>query len=268
MTTLLAELGKKLTERWLSALLLPGLLFVGASVCARLLGHRHALDPQRLATQVDRLGHSLHGKPAAIALTVAAALLAATGAGLASQALAGAVHTAWTTHHPRRWVDRRRARTRIAAKQRPQPLPDRYLPARATLIGDQFYLIGERVDAQYGLAVTLAWPRLWLLLEDRTRSALQTAYSQYHAATAVCAWGLLYLTLGGIWWPAILAGLAAITVGYRRGRATAGVLADLIEAAVDTHQCALAKAVGIALPHGRITPEEGLQINDILNKRA
>jgi hypothetical protein len=268
VTDLLAELGKKLPDRWLSSLLLPGLLFAAVAEVARLLGHRHALDSRHLTTQLDQLSQDLHGEPTTIVLAIAAVLLAATAAGLASQALAATVHTAWTTRHPRRWVDRRHERAKIASKQRPQPPPERYLPARATLIGDRFRLIGERVDAQYGLAVALAWPRLWLLFEDRTRTAIQTAYGQYHAAATLSAWGLLYLVVGSIWWPAALAGLGALAVGYRRGRTTAGVLADLIEAAVDTHQCALASAVGVALPHGRITPDEGLQINDILNKRA
>lgn len=37
---------------------------------------------------------------------------------------------------------------------------------------------------------------------------------------------------------------------------------------MDIHQRQLAEAVGVELPHGRITPAEGLRINDILNKRA
>jgi hypothetical protein len=46
------------------------------------------------------------------------------------------------------------------------------------------------------------------------------------------------------------------------------LLADLVEAAVDTYQRPLADALGVDLPHGRITPAEGARINDILNKRA
>jgi hypothetical protein len=41
-----------------------------------------------------------------------------------------------------------------------------------------------------------------------------------------------------------------------RARTTAGVLADLIGAAVDTRQCALARAVGVALPMAA-SPREG-----------
>jgi hypothetical protein len=99
-----------------------------------------------------------------------------------------------------------------------------------------------------------------LLLEAPDRATVQTAYSQYRAATAVCAWGLLYVALGVVWWPAAPAGVTTVIVGYRRGLSTCSVLADLIEATVDTHQHALAAALGVSLPHGRLTPDEGLQI--------
>jgi hypothetical protein len=57
-------------------------------------------------------------------------------------------------------------------------------------------------------------------------------------------------------------------VGRHRGLASGAALADLVEAAVDLHQRQLAEALGVDLPHGRITPAEGLQINGMLNKRA
>jgi len=43
---------------------------------------------------------------------------------------------------------------------------------------------------------------------------------------------------------------------------------ELIEASIDVNQLKLANAVGIPLPHGRITQAEGHAISDILNKRA
>jgi hypothetical protein len=42
----------------------------------------------------------------------------------------------------------------------------------------------------------------------------------------------------------------------------------LIESAIDVNQAALAAAVGIALPNGRIERTEGQRINNILTKRA
>ena len=307
MTGLLTELGKKIADRWLTALILPGLLFVAATVCAHLLGWRHALDPACLAAGLNRAGTALAGKPAPIAVAVVAALLAATGAGLGAHAMAAAVHRVYIARGPRRLLRRlmrthrrtrpghpqaqpaarwpvtalhgwsgwclarlltRRRQAQTRALRRHPPPPKRYLPARATVIGDRFRLTGERVNAQYGLDATAVWPRLWLLLPDAARGTVQAAHSQYQAAVTLTAWGVLYLALGTAWPPALLAGTITVVTGYRRAVTAAAVLADLIEAAIDTHQPEIAGIAGIALPHGRITPTDGIQINDLLNKRA
>ena len=102
VTTLLSELGKKLADRWLTTLVLPGLLFVAAVVVARLLGHRHALDTARLAAELDRVTKGVSAKPAVIALLVVGVLLAATAAGLLTQAVAAGVRRTWTARRPKR----------------------------------------------------------------------------------------------------------------------------------------------------------------------
>ena len=45
------------------------------------------------------------------------------------------------------------------------------------------------------------------------------------------------------------------------------LLAEVIESVADIHYRDLAAAVGVDLPHGRVTSDEGLRITDILNKR-
>lgn len=285
MTGLLTELGKRVAERWLSTLLLPGLLYTTAIICAHQLGWRHALDAGYLQTRIDHGYHTLAAHPGRIITAVIVTGLAATAAGLAAHAIATPVHRAFVAPSPRWWLIPRRRRSRMAAGplwwllrrrtkaraaiagRRPRP-PVRYLPRCATPIGDRFRLIGERIDAQYGLDATLAWPRLWLLLPDTARAPVQTAHEQYRAATTLTAWGLLYLTLAPIWPPALPAGIAAAVLGYRRALTAAEVLADLIEATIDTQQPALAAIAGITLQHGRITRADGHRINDILNKRA
>jgi hypothetical protein len=268
VTGLLTELGKKIADRWLSTLLLPGLLYAAAAVCAYLLGWTHALDPSWLTSGLDRIGAALSGDPAAIVLAVTVALLVATTAGIAAHGLAGAVHRAYLAHGPQWWLLRRRRWARAAiAHRNPRP-PTRYLPRRATPIGDRFRLIGERIDAQYGLDTTLVWPRLWLLLPDSTRTAVQSAHGQYQDAITLTGWAVLYLGLGAMWPPALPAAAITAIVGYRRAVAACGVLADLIEASIDTQQHAIAALAGITLSHGLITRTEGLRINDLLNKRA
>ncbi|MEV6350104.1 hypothetical protein [Actinoplanes sp. NPDC051851] len=285
MTGLLTEFGKKLADRWLSTLVLPGLLFAVAALGGHLLGWRHALDATALITGLDRIGRALAGHPARIVVAVVAVGLAATAAGLAAQGLAALVHRVYVARGPRCWLLprrdgsrvaagplwlllRRRRRARAAAAVRRSRPPVRYLPRCATPIGDRFRLIGERVDAQYGLDATLAWPRLWLLLGDPHRTAVQNAYTRYQAATALSGWALLYLALGVAWPPALLAAAVAFVVGYHRAANAAAVLADLVEATIDVQQRALAEIAGVELAHGRITRADGRRINDMLNKRA
>jgi hypothetical protein len=260
MTSLLAELGRKLADRWLSAVVLPGLLFVVVLWCAGRTGHRHALALGRLSSGVEGWRHQVTSAPVRVVVLAVLALGAATGAALLANALSTVVGRVMTAPGPG-WLIGRRQRQAAATLER-------YRPVRLTAAGDRLRLIGERVDAQYGLGIVLAWLRLRLLLPDPTRATVQTAHDGYRSALRTMAWGLLYVAVGLWWWPAALAGLVTLVVGHRRATSSAAALADLIEATVDIHQHQLAAALGVPLPHGRITPDEGLQINDILNKRA
>jgi hypothetical protein len=263
MIGLLAELGKKLVDRWFGAVLLPGLLYTAAAICAVVAGHRHALDPAHLTAVLDTEARRVATRPAAITVITAAVLLTATAAGLAAQGFANLVQHGLTSRRPEWWI---RARSR-RADRRTVSLR-RYLPHRATPVGEQFYLLGQRSDVQYGLDITIAWPRLWLLFTDQTRTTLQTAMNHYQTALSTCGWALLYLPLACLWWPAALLSAGTLAIGYRRAIASATVLATLIEAATDTHQRELAAAVGIDLPHGRMTRAEGLRITNIFDKRG
>lgn len=272
MTELLATIGNRLTERWLAVLLLPGLGYVAVVGWALLAGHRHALDLPRIAEQLALLWQEHHAVgSAAVVVAVVATLAAAHLAGLAATVLAHeGVHRLWIAQGPHWW---RRARCRRAqgrwAARDPRP-PSRYLPRRATAIGEAFRLIGARVHTQYGLSVTLAWPRIWVLTSSDTRTLIKAAHRRYYADATVVAWGLLCLPLAVYWWPAAVIAAVALAVGYRRATASGATLATLIEATVDAHATDLANTLGVALPAGqvRVTPEEGNRINDILNKRA
>lgn len=147
-------------------------------------------------------------------------------------------------------------------------IPDRYLPDRATVMGETLRLLGERIYIQYKLSVTAAWPRIWLLTSNDIRTLIGNAYQRYSADAMLTAWGLLYLPWTLRWWPAIIIAAAAIAAGHRRARSSSRALATLIEAAVDAHVGDLANALGVDLPQGRVTTEEGNQINNILLKRA
>jgi hypothetical protein len=257
VNTVLSELGQKLVDRWLAVLVLPSMLFTAGVIAGLLVGQDHALDVDWLLAGIDRQEHALHGGPTRTAALVGALLLAALGATLLARAVAAGLHRAFISRRPRLWVRQRRAWA--LARRGAQPGLDRYLPTRVS--------VGECIDAEYGLSLPLVWPRLWLVLADGTREIVQRAYDRYRAEVLVCAWGLLCCVLAGFWWPAVVPGLVALAVGWTRCAAAAGVLSELVEAAVDTHQHALADALGIPLPQQRITPQDGLLINDLLHKR-
>ncbi|MEO3809504.1 hypothetical protein ABGB17_10940 [Sphaerisporangium sp. B11E5] len=271
MEALLGELGRRIADRWLVQLVLPGLLWLAAAVTALTLGHAHALDGGRLLRRADLAAMAVPARPVPIAVTIAAALALAALAGLAAQAAARALQSIWVGQ----WrppaaalgarLTARRAGDARARYARP-PFPERYLPARPTWIGDRLRLAGERVDAQYGLRLPVIWTALWQVMDDAARAPVRDARDDFDQALRLAAWGVLHTAVGLAWWPGLLAGALTFAVAWRRGRDAAATLADVVEATVDTHHRALAEALGVALPHGRLTPAESASINDLLHK--
>ncbi|MGI5359670.1 hypothetical protein ACQI4E_30830 [Streptomyces sp. CA-252508] len=307
MNAFLAELGKKLAERWVSLLVVPGALFVALAAAGSALGHRHALDRRLLGRAVEELATHYDRRPVSAVLLFVAVLAAAAVAGLLARALGTVVERAWLISGPAwltgRLVRRRQDRwttaaRRAAAGQAPAGRPaaeqatagrsaaaeqaaaDRAAlaeernaialtrPARATWIGDRLRGVGVRVHAQYGLDFPFAWPRLWTLLPEACRSDLIAAREALAGAAAQSGWGLLYLCLGLVWWPAAAAGAALTLLGWRRGREAAANLADLTEATVDLYAADLALLLGVDLPSGHVTPAVGRQLSERFRKGA
>jgi hypothetical protein len=94
----LTELGKKLAERWLTLLVLPGALYVAALAAAVVVGHASAFS--RLTSRLT----GSTGVPASTVFVLAvAALLASAAVGLATQAFGSLVERAWLAD---RWTSR------------------------------------------------------------------------------------------------------------------------------------------------------------------
>ncbi|MFZ3492947.1 hypothetical protein ACODT5_06880 [Streptomyces sp. 5.8] len=92
MGGLLGELGKKLAERWLTLLVLPGVLLLATLASALTLGHLHALDLARLTHEIDRWAASPRWTTTGrLAVVLTAILLASAVAGLAAQAAGSAI---------------------------------------------------------------------------------------------------------------------------------------------------------------------------------
>jgi hypothetical protein len=263
VNTFVTEIGKKLAERWVALLVLPGLLFTATATAAGLLGHRHWADLQMLGQRVGQLVPPDAGASAGLPRTVVllvVLLVASVGTGLLANALATPVeHTlAGRWPPPLRRLARARTRRRRAAwtranreweRARDAGEHDRLAelaarrnrialiePINATWIGDRLAAPTVRVHQEYGLDLTFLWPRLWLLLPDSSRTPLADARQQLDDAARLGGWGLLYLALGAVWWPSAIIGVVAGLVGWRRYRSAAGVYAGLVEAAVDVHR--------------------------------
>lgn len=294
----MAELAKKLADRWLDLLVLPGLLWLGALAAAIRLGQQHPFGISRLRDWLDHLAARPAAHSLAVVLLAAAGLLLASAAvGLAATALGGLLQRLWVLPGERRplawlvWARRRRwnrittaaqraitraaapaaygqdparARTRARrAERRRRALPG--WPQRPTWIGDRFYATATRTTVAYGLNLDLSWPRLWTLLPDTLRGDLTTAQAAYTGATRLTAWGLLYATLFSAWWPAVLLGVAIFATGLARARSTASVLADLVETATDLHTGDLAAKLGVPAS-APLTADVGRAITRILGQ--
>lgn len=119
MTGLLADIGKKLGEKWVALLVLPGLLYGGTVVVAYVLGWKHAVDIPRLASTINAWSDGAVVRSAGGAiLIIAAVLLASTGAALAAEALGTAIARCWLAEHWTRWPGPVRALARWLVRAR------------------------------------------------------------------------------------------------------------------------------------------------------
>ncbi|MEV6350651.1 hypothetical protein [Actinoplanes sp. NPDC051851] len=271
---LLGELGRRLTDRWLTRAVGPGLLWCAIAAYAIAPARRSTFDVHgavlAAAKGLDHLIHQVSLGVVCGLLTVAVAAAAAavaTGAG----ALARFV---WLGRWPgpsrplaTLLTTRRRAAAerRLAARRR--ALPAVYLPDRPTWIADRIRLTEDRVAAQYGLRLGLIWPRLWLLLAPEDRIHVTQARDRFDRSGDVAGWALLYAVLALWWWPAVLAGVLLAVIAWWRARTSAALFADVVEATVDLRHRALVTELGFAVAPGHpLDPATADAINDLLHK--
>lgn len=301
MNAFLGELGKRFAERWLALLVLPGALYVAALTVASVLGHRRALDAGGLGTWTDRLAAAQATGKTGTGLLVAAGVLAASAAaGLGASALGFFVERLWVADgrswplrplarlRRRRWLRaQEQVRLRRTAVIRSATPPHRADPSaraalreamvrcgrislapaeRPTWIGDRLRAADVRVHHAYRVDLTAWWPTLWLAVPDSTRDELSRAYAAHRAAARLTAWGLLYLVLGGWWWPAALVAAVTLATAVVRARATAAALAQLVEATVDLHGREVAGLLGVETGTGALDARTGARVSALLRK--
>lgn len=303
----LTELGKKLAERWLSLLVLPGLLYLGALVAAYLLGHRAPFAIHRITTQLDTWTTTPDiTSTSGLVLILFATLLAAAGAGLAAQALGSLTERVWLADRWQAWPPplRRLAQARTTSRARrwttatetyhrqldakgaqraghAAASPDVDLgqehrvvtriapeqPARPTWIGDRIHAVRTRLDREYHLDLATLWPHLWLAMPETTRAEITTAREALTRAATLAGWGLLYLAVGALWWPGLLIAAAIMGTAWRRARTAAETYALLLEAAARLHTGELARCLG--LDHaGPLTQQTGWALTCLLQGQS
>src|SRR5215470_11605020 len=103
MDGFLTELGKRLADRWLTLLVLPGALYLAVLVAAVTLGHTHPFDIGRLATQITTWATSSRRGFGGQVVLIMATLAGAAAAGLLTQSLGSVVERLWLAADWQTW---------------------------------------------------------------------------------------------------------------------------------------------------------------------
>jgi hypothetical protein len=278
----LDELGKRLAERWLQLLVLPGSLYIAVAIAARTLGQSRPFDLPGLTAQVIIWAKS----PAATTaggqvVLLAAALAGSAAAGLAAQSLGSLVErltlaAGWRAWMPplrqlaqkrvddrqRRWDNRhatysrlywlaleddhdlvKRAERRAAYRERTRIAPER--PERPTWSGDRINAVDVRLKRDLHLDLPVIWACLWLTLPDPARAEITAVRQALARATTLIAWAVLYAVMASLWWPAALIAIVLAVTGSHRTRASADAYATLLEAGTRMYARDLARQLGV-----------------------
>jgi hypothetical protein len=139
-------------------------------------------------------------------------------------------------------------------------------PVKALWIADRFAALESRVRAEYGIDLASVWPRLWLVLPEHARVELRSSVESWRASTAWGAWGVLYLLLIPVWWPAAVLGAVTLTWAVRCARDAAERITDLAESACDHYVSDLVQTLLPEAPVERASRHFGMMITALARK--
>ncbi|MFH8569154.1 hypothetical protein [Streptomyces sp. NPDC017993] len=283
MGGLLGELGKKLAERWLALLVLPGALYLAVTAAGHTLGHGAALDLGRLTRAISDAARAPQVTTVGGQVVLLTAVLAgAAAAGLAAQCLGSAVErvalaTGWgawpwpfgelaercVARRQRRWdavraeyedlrlreraprpTDRPNPRERHRAARKCERISVER-PERPTWSGDRIHAAAIRLDRDAHVNLLAVWPHLWLVLSEEIRAEIGGARAALTRAAVLGGWSLLYLPLAWWWWPAAPLAMTLVVISARRLRTASDTYAALLEASVRLHLTDLADKLRI-----------------------
>ncbi|MEV7782323.1 hypothetical protein [Kitasatospora sp. NPDC088351] len=283
MGGLLGELGKKLAERWLTLLVLPGAFYLAVAAAGHTLGQSAALDGELLVRAVSSAAQAPQvATVGGQVVLLTAVLCGAAAAGLAAQFLGSVVERAamaagWRTwvwpfdmlaerrvvHRQRRWEAAREEYEELLLLERAPDQSDRpdgrqrhlaarrtvrisvERPERPTWSGDRVHAASVRLDRDAHVNLLTVWPHLWLVLPGEVRGEIGTARASLARAAVLGGWAVLYLPLVWWWWPAALLGVALAATSARRIRAASDVYATLLEATARLHLTDLAEKLQV-----------------------
>ncbi|MEU4615187.1 hypothetical protein [Streptomyces umbrinus] len=280
MTSLLAEVGKRFAERWMTLLVLPGVLYVCAVAAAH---HLEGFAFAPLAARVEALAPRDNASALLYLLVLG---VVAAAAGIAASAAGSLIERLWLAENWLSWPRPllRLALSRVAARQRrwdtahraEAALRERYLraqipgsppsgvtdldlelalnrvlataqepPARPTWMGDRLQAIVVRYRNECQLDLPSVWPHLWLMLPDQARTEVVEARERITRATTLAGWAVLYVAVAVLWWPASALVLGLFVTARQRGRRAVETYAVLVEAATRLHAPELARCLGL-----------------------
>ncbi|MFD9543946.1 hypothetical protein [Streptomyces sp. NPDC060022] len=156
---ILFDLGKRIADRWFAFLILPGVPFAATVAVAWAMapsGAAHALDLDVLVRRLDALVGTARSTKGVVVGCLVFAGVAVTAVLVREMSLL--VNRLWTGRSALLCrlmgpgIRRRRRLALDAARRGGYASPERYLPHRATWIGDRFALVDERVAVQYGVS--------------------------------------------------------------------------------------------------------------------
>ncbi|MEU1535878.1 hypothetical protein [Streptomyces fagopyri] len=283
MGGLLSEVSKKLADRWLTLLVLPGALYLAVVAAGLTLGQSAALDVGRLTRAISEAAQAPQVTTVGGQIVLLAAILAgAAAAGLAAQSLGSVVERvalaaswhAWpwpfgelaerhVARRQRRWnaaraeyealrlleraprpADRPGPRERHRAAHRCERISVER-PERPTWSGDRIHATAVRLDRDAHVNLLTLWPHLWLVLPEEIRDEIGKARAALTRAAVLGGWALLYLPLAWWWWPAMPLTVMLMVISARRLRTASDTYATLLEASVRLHLTDLADKLRI-----------------------
>jgi hypothetical protein len=300
-----SELGKKLADRWLSLLVLPGVLYLATATAAALLGQSHALSAAQLARQVHAYAKATTVTNVYGQIVVLVAILAAAAAiGLLAQAIGTLVEHLALSAGWRSWPSllRRAAEWQVRDKQRrwdaedraywdeyqkalapdpsqrPDPAPRHRAarrrahiaierPERPTWSGDRVHAAVIRLDRDLNIDLATVWPCLWLTYPDTVRAEITEARTILSRATMLAAWAILYAPLTWWWWPAAPISIVLAATARYRIRAATENYARLLEASTRLYVTDLATQLGFD-HSGAFTSNLGANLTRYLRTQA